>query len=1383
MAAEAAREKANVQRMCERSQKLIPQTLLQRLCRDAGGGQTPIDSSKKLVVEESWIEEIEGACGLFDISGFSRLASKLTKEEASEKVEHAKSRRQSKRNSIVSFASTAENDLLKNAGQMLVEETDARGKGSEHLASFISGFFESLVETISASGGDIIKFAGDCLICVWEKKGDFSMGQTVYNAVRCGYKLKDKVTKLDDSSSLSVHICVGAGKMKLVSLSSSGRAEYFVLGDGYVEALSGIDASNSGEIVLSKGGYEHLKAALDNKVNGDGEAQESPAEISGATRMETRELEGHDHRLLVYLDKGIFADVVPLTTGVLPPPALETASSYIPRNVRQLISSGEEKSLLHDIAVVFINFRGVENMSLEQLNRLFKAIAASVNTARASLKEFIVDDKGAVAVVIVGFPGEGHAVGLQDHSNAARALSVALSIRKKAALQGVFVGTGIASGKAYCGMVGSENRCNYAAVGSIVNLSARFMGKDMKQGGRIIVNEQIAMDRYVRTKYRFAPLAPMALKGFERTVSTYIPTGRIDRNTNILNPDSTVFVSREETLEKLHDAASTDGTALLVKCEKGVGGTTCLSELVSQLEHENVLICMGSGIPKSSQYYSSYGAIAPVLQALLSIEEFKEKREIRQGKDLEADFANSETLVKRHARAMRKRSMKRITRGRSFNGGISVEVSQAIDLLYTTLPFLNIYDSGKDATNAVSGNAGSNYVHCNSISSIDSGDGATTFLLYNAAENDRVGGAVQKIVEWKTQSTQQEGIFYDRVVIVLDDLDLFDYGSLAVLNTIMNAKIPKVSIVGCVHESKVEKANDMPLRRQSVQLKRQITYQVGKKTGQAGKQESAELAYYNNWTKDEETNKRLKNVVERTEIKIRLERFSMETIRNLVVNKYGKDCKINDDVFEKLYDLGGTLPSAALDLVESWVATGALVWEVKSINGEFVSAHRSDSNSAAPRKRSGRRGSTIPKTRHHMAEHIQAILRWKAGDVADRSLDLPAQIAQYYSSVLEDLKPTERRMLELISCFPGDVLHRYIEMYDLIHDDLISKKPHHNAIRRSLSIQPKHSGGSRGKPAFDKQSSNAGRQKVRTQSQNNSERIVESLNELVANGILSSAVGKYGLYYQFLRAGMRRTTYESMLFSNRKDTHYKLLKVFKTLNREKNALHIALFHAEKAEMHWELIACLWNQGVWYQNDAHPDYASAYVSFEQALTVLAENDVGSQRFNAADLNDMFSAAYDLVTVYSRRGRTGKRTARFTPLMMEIELHKRLATISMHRGDVRTAKLYLQTLSRLHHSSFIETLTKGTRRSGLCGLTCLHISKAIDKHTPEALAASVQKWNEFLAWAKEHCHTADQKRHAERSLGEKILHLNSYFQHHIHTDETEVVAEEMGKLQKS
>ena len=78
------------------------------------------------------------------------------------------------------------------------------------------------------------------------------MTKLVYNAVRCGFQLKDCVTQLKNAESLSVHICIGAGDMELVSLSALGRAEFFLLGDAYVEALTGIEASKRGETTASK---------------------------------------------------------------------------------------------------------------------------------------------------------------------------------------------------------------------------------------------------------------------------------------------------------------------------------------------------------------------------------------------------------------------------------------------------------------------------------------------------------------------------------------------------------------------------------------------------------------------------------------------------------------------------------------------------------------------------------------------------------------------------------------------------------------------------------------------------------------------------------------------------------------------------------------------------------------------------------------------------------------------------------------------------------------------------------------------------------------------------------------------------------------------------
>ena len=40
-----------------------------------------------------------------------------------------------------------------------------------------------------------------------------------------------------------------------------------MLGDAYIEALTGIDASNSGEIVISKGAYAYLHGVDDLETN------------------------------------------------------------------------------------------------------------------------------------------------------------------------------------------------------------------------------------------------------------------------------------------------------------------------------------------------------------------------------------------------------------------------------------------------------------------------------------------------------------------------------------------------------------------------------------------------------------------------------------------------------------------------------------------------------------------------------------------------------------------------------------------------------------------------------------------------------------------------------------------------------------------------------------------------------------------------------------------------------------------------------------------------------------------------------------------------------------------------------------------------------------
>ena len=61
------------------SKKILPATLLERIYSRVTSRGTKFKNIQRC--EDSWKEHVRGACGLFDISGFSRLAAKLSNDE------------------------------------------------------------------------------------------------------------------------------------------------------------------------------------------------------------------------------------------------------------------------------------------------------------------------------------------------------------------------------------------------------------------------------------------------------------------------------------------------------------------------------------------------------------------------------------------------------------------------------------------------------------------------------------------------------------------------------------------------------------------------------------------------------------------------------------------------------------------------------------------------------------------------------------------------------------------------------------------------------------------------------------------------------------------------------------------------------------------------------------------------------------------------------------------------------------------------------------------------------------------------------------------------------------------------------------------------------
>ena len=83
-----------------------------------------------------------------------------------------------------------------------------------------------------------------------------------------------------------------------------------------------------------------------------------------------------------------------------------------------------------------------------------------------------LDDKGAVAVIIFGFPKSR-----AGEDKPRRAVTTAMAIRS-CCPSAISLRVGVSTGTIYCGNVGSRKRREYAAMGAPVILGARLMVKD-----------------------------------------------------------------------------------------------------------------------------------------------------------------------------------------------------------------------------------------------------------------------------------------------------------------------------------------------------------------------------------------------------------------------------------------------------------------------------------------------------------------------------------------------------------------------------------------------------------------------------------------------------------------------------------------------------------------------------------------------------------------------------------------------------------------------------------------------------------------------------------------------------------------------------------------
>lgn len=441
----------------------------------------------------------------FDISGFSTLASTLRDKEARASSYH----KTVKTHTIARMPST-------------------EGGATEALTSKLNMTLEPVINVIKMHHGDIIKFAGDAMIVVWETEASmdqsFPWGILTYYAATCSLAAVDALTHND--SCLGLHVGIGVGKVTGNHVGGIlNRCEYYISGNAVEQMNQAELEAKTGHTVLSHESYGQLTQCS--------ELQD--------LKMKSLQVENG-----CYLLQSLEAKAMTLPTFIAPKMTDEIVSciaSYVPGTVKSALKAGQpikNDGCMRMLSVLFIDVLDVLDIEdpqeqLELANRSFRAIQEATYHVRGTIRQFLIDDKGAVAIAAVGLPPFFH------EDNAVRAAKIGNRLLKN----GYRVSIGITTGLAFCGSVGSLVRSEYAIVADFINLAARFMAQ--ANPCEILCDETTS--RCIREYFTVKRGISVMVKGQKKPVLMF-KVGPASNKDHFVNIEHHELVGVDDTLER-----------------------------------------------------------------------------------------------------------------------------------------------------------------------------------------------------------------------------------------------------------------------------------------------------------------------------------------------------------------------------------------------------------------------------------------------------------------------------------------------------------------------------------------------------------------------------------------------------------------------------------------------------------------------------------------------------------------------------------------------------------------------------------------------------------------------------------------------------------------
>lgn len=464
----------------------------------------------------------------------------------------------------------------------LAESFAAEGAiGAEKLTATLNDYFSDLVGIIQHHGGDVLKFAGDAVLAIWQDgSADSDLAFASWRAAQCGLAIQEALKDYSAGTvKLSLRVAIGAGQVNIIRIGGVfSRWEFLIAGKPLSQVGAVSDDIEPGLVGLSAEVWKLLNADYTQSLPVGEAVDEQIWQLFEIAHLEQR----RNRPPLNLLDEH-----APMLRGYLPAAVTHRLDANLDAYIGEL----------RRLTIIFVNLPDINYQTpLETAQAVMTALQESCYKFEGSINKLSVDDKGVSLLAALGLPPLAH------EDDPERGIKAALTISARLKEMNIRSSIGVSTGRVYCGVVGSKVRREYTIMGDNVNLAARLM-QNAADG---ILCDQASKSR--APQIIFAEPRQIKLKGKIEPETVYQPTG-ISAVT--ATTSSSPLIGRAQEKQLLRDAlgdviAQLKNRVVFLEAEAGYGKSRLTEDFVEYAEAQadvRVLSAAADAIETVTPYF------------------------------------------------------------------------------------------------------------------------------------------------------------------------------------------------------------------------------------------------------------------------------------------------------------------------------------------------------------------------------------------------------------------------------------------------------------------------------------------------------------------------------------------------------------------------------------------------------------------------------------------------------------------------------------------------------------------------------------------------------------------------------------------------------------